>query len=150
MLQIHLMRTLFFLILFFVSFPGFSQDIDVEHYRFQIQLSDENNKINGSAAITIAFLQPSKEFSLNLIQQRGNGKGMKVNEIKGRNVAGFQQLNDRINIQLKNTAASKSRDSFEIIYSGIPSDGLIITKNRFGDRTFFSDNWHNRAQHWIP
>ena len=150
MRQIHLVRILFFVLLFFVSIPGFSQNIDVEHYRFQIQLSDENNKINGIATIFVAFLQPAKEFSLNLIQQNGNGKGMKVNEVKGRNVAGFQQLDDHVIIQLKNSAASKSRDSFEIIYSGIPADGLIISKNRFGDRTFFSDNWPNRAQHWLP
>jgi aminopeptidase N len=27
---------------------------------------------------------------------------------------------------------------------------LIISKNKFGDRTFFADNWPNRAHHWIP
>src|SRR6187431_3122854 len=103
MRQIRLVRILFFVLLFFVSIPGFSQNIDVEHYRFQIQLSDENNKINGIATIVVAFLQPTKEFSLNLIQQNGNGKGMNVNEVKGRNVAGFQQLNNRVSIQLKNS-----------------------------------------------
>src|SRR6187401_803129 len=122
MRQTHLVRILFFVLLSFVSIPGFSQNIDVEHYRFQIQLSDENNKINGIATIAVAFLQPAKEFSLNLIQQNANGKGMKINEVKGKNVAGFQQLNDHLIIQLKNSAASKSRDSFEIIYSGIPAD----------------------------
>ena len=115
------------MLLSFVLLPGFSQNIDVEHYRFQIQLSDESNKINGSATVAVTFLQSTKEFSLNLIQQNANGKGMKVNEIKGRNVSGFQQLNDRVIIQLKNSAASKSRDSFEIIYGGIPLDGLIIS-----------------------
>ena len=150
MRQSHLRRVSFFLILSLVSFPCFSQNIDVEHYRFQIQLSDENNRIDGSATIVITFLQPTKEFALNLIQQNGNGKGMKVNEVKGSNVAGFQQLDDRISIQLRNSATSKSRDSFEIIYGGTPADGLIISKNRYGDRTFFSDNWPNRAQHWIP
>ena len=150
MRQNHFVRISFFVLLLFVSIPSFSQNIDVEHYRFQIQLSDENNRIDGSAAIAVVFLQPTLEVSLNLIQQNANGKGMKVTEIKGRNVAGFQQLNDRVIIQLKNSAASKSRDSFEIIYNGIPVDGLVISKNRFGDRTFFSDNWPNRAQHWLP
>lgn len=37
-----------------------------------------------------------------------------------------------------------------IFYKGIPDDGLIISKNKYGDRTFFADNWPDRAHHWIP
>src|SRR6478672_3808793 len=33
---------------------------------------------------------------------------------------------------------------------GIPRDGLIISTNKYGERTFFSDNWPNRAHQWIP
>jgi aminopeptidase N len=73
---------------------------------------------------------------------------MKVDEVKGINVASFLQSNDKLNIQLKNTSAN-TIDTFEISYSGVPSDGLIISKNRFGDRTFFADNWPNRAHNWI-
>jgi aminopeptidase N len=39
---------------------------------------------------------------------------------------------------------------YRIAYAGIPSDGLIISENRFGDRTFFGDNWPDRAHNWIP
>ncbi|MES1215853.1 MAG: M1 family aminopeptidase, partial [Bacteroidota bacterium] len=39
---------------------------------------------------------------------------------------------------------------FTINYKGIPSDGLIISKNKFGHRTFFADNWPNRGHNWIP
>ena len=35
-------------------------------------------------------------------------------------------------------------------YSGTPATGLLIGKNKHGDRTFFSDNWPNRARHWLP
>jgi hypothetical protein len=54
-----------------------------------------------------------------------------------------------LQIQLK-SASTKATDTFEIVYAGIPADGLIISKNTFGDRTFFSDNWPNRAHYWIP
>lgn len=37
----------------------------------------------------------------------------------------------------------------EIFFHGIPTDGLIIGKNKFKDRTFFGDNWPNRAHHWF-
>jgi aminopeptidase N len=141
------MRLLFLIFVSLLSLQGFTQ-IDVKHYRYHIQLSDETDKINVKATIAISFPISTKEFSLDLTQQKGN-KGMKVEEVKGKNVAAFQQSNDKLIIQLKNTFANAT-DTFEIIYSGIPSDGLIISKNRFGDRTFFSDNWPNRAHNWIP
>lgn len=141
------MRSLFLIFVSLLSVNGFSQ-IDVKHYRYHIQLSDETDKISAKATIVISFPAPAREFSLDLAQQKGN-KGMKVEEVKGKNVATFQQSNDKLVIQLKNSAANTT-DTFEIIYSGIPSDGLIISKNRFGDRTFFADNWPNRAHNWIP
>jgi aminopeptidase N len=32
--------------------------------------------------------------------------------------------------------------------SGEPRDGLIIDANKYGDTTFFADNWPNRAHYW--
>ena len=32
----------------------------------------------------------------------------------------------------------------------MPADGLVIGRNRHGDRTFFGDNWPDRAHHWLP
>ena len=144
------MRISFFILLSLISFQCFSQTIDVQHYRFQIQLSDENDKIHGKATVVISFLQSTKNFSLDFIGAKSNGKGMKVEELKGKNVNSFQQSKDKLHIQLKNPVAAKVTDSFEIFYSGIPADGLVISKNKFGDRTFFSDNWPNRAHNWIP
>lgn len=142
------MRLSFFIFFFFVPFLSFSQTIDVQHYFFQIQLSDESDKINGKANIVISFPQPTKSFSLDLVQVKSNGKGMKVEEMKGKNVQSFHHTKDELQIERKE--ASKNTDTFEIVYSGIPADGLVISKNRFGDRTFFSDNWPDRAHHWIP
>jgi aminopeptidase N len=38
----------------------------------------------------------------------------------------------------------------QVDYAGIPSDGLYIKPDKYGDRTFFSDNWPNRAHAWLP
>lgn len=129
---------------------SFSQAMDVQHYKYELELSDEQDRIDGKATAVITFLQPVKEVLLDLVQPKGNGKGMKVNEVKGVSVAGFQQVDDKIKIQLKAGAAVNRSDTFQIFYSGVPADGLIISKNKYGDRTFFSDNWPNRAHHWIP
>jgi len=32
----------------------------------------------------------------------------------------------------------------------VPADGLRIGSNRHGDRSFFNENWPNRARHWLP
>ena len=122
------MRISFFILLTLISFQCFSQTIDVQHYRFQIQLSDENDKISGKATVVISFLQSTKNFSLDFIGAKGNGKGMKVEELKGKNVNSFQQSKDKLHIELKNPVAAKVTDSFEIFYSGIPADGLVISK----------------------
>ena len=38
---------------------------------------------------------------------------------------------------------------YKIKYRGIPQTGLIIGENKYGDRTFFSDNWPNLTRHWL-
>ena len=35
-------------------------------------------------------------------------------------------------------------------YEGIPADGLEITQTKYGDRTFFSDDWPDKARQWLP
>ena len=40
--------------------------------------------------------------------------------------------------------------SIIIEYEGIPNAGLKIAPNKYGDRTFFSDNWPDKARNWLP
>jgi aminopeptidase N len=144
------MRFFSFLLFTLFSTTLFCQQIDVKHYRFQIALSDENDNIQSHARLTIGFPVITKRFSLDLIQQKTNGKGMKVEDVSGKNVASFRQENDQLSIELSAATKAGTVDTFEIVYSGVPADGLVISKNKFGDRTFFSDNWPDRARHWIP
>jgi aminopeptidase N len=128
-----------------VSFPG----IDIQHYNFSIRLNDENDTIKGQAIVKIKFLHNVKAFQLNLVKVNSKGKGMLVTAVteNGKNLS-FSQDIDVVNIS---TAAWKNSErSFTIIYQGIPADGLIISTNKFGRRTFFGDNWPNRAHNWLP
>jgi aminopeptidase N len=43
-----------------------------------------------------------------------------------------------------------TRTTVVVRYNGIPATGLKIGNNRYGDRTFFSDNWPDKARHWLP
>lgn len=133
--------------------------IDVIHYRFQIGLSDTSNRIFGKADIEFRARQTTTQIEIDLGKYDKNGKGMQVNQV-GR--YGDRQSNpsvqltfqwitdDRIRIDLNKPVLKDQQASIWIEYNGVPRDGLIISKNKYGDRTFFADNWPNRAHQWIP
>ena len=137
--------------------PAYGQDhharyesIDVLSYCFEIDLNDSTDIVNATADIKIEFLQDVDQFYLDLSYSQTDSTGMKVQRITefDREVS-FLQQSDQIAIS-KVHAHEGERRSYKISYSGIPSDGLIISENKFGDRTFFGDNWPNRGHHWLP
>jgi aminopeptidase N len=123
--------------------------VDILHYRFKIDLNDSTDIIYGETAIDLKLNKPSDHLYLDLVNKNAKGKGMVVSEVRGEAVQSFAQINNILDIKLKPIKSSITF-SLEIFYSGIPADGLIISKNKYGDRTFFSDNWPNRAHNWIP
>lgn len=131
------------------SITTFAQEpkIDVQHYQFQLTLSDASDTISGVASIHIKFLQPIDQFSIDL-KNISKGRGMYVTGITG--TKSYTHTNDKIIISLDHIQKVGDSAHFTISYKGIPADGLIIAKNKYGKRTFFSDNWPNRAHNWLP
>src|SRR6201996_3437898 len=123
--------------------------IDVQHYSFNLQLNDADNVIRGQAEIHLKFLKDAGSFKLDLVKQNGTGKGMLVSSVteNGANLQ-FQQDNDALSIT--EAAKAGSEHTYSITYSGVPVDGLIISTNEYNHRTFFGDNWPNRAHNWLP
>jgi len=126
--------------------------IDVQHYRYAISLNDSNNIIRGNAGIDFIAKQPASMVSFDL---RGiaesSGKGMKVIAVSaGNEELKFSQENEKVNIYFDAPLPLDALENIVISYEGIPADGLIIGTNKFGHRTFFADNWPNRAHNWIP
>jgi aminopeptidase N len=125
------------------------ESIDIIHYRFEIQLNDESNRINGLTEVTIRFKKDLKDFALDLINQDKDGTGMKVIAMmEGDKKVAFKHKENKININTP--AKAHELRTFIIAYEGIPKTGLIISKNKYGDRTFFGDNYPDRGQHWLP
>jgi len=123
--------------------------IDVQHYGFNIRLNDKNDTIKGKAEITVKFLQKAASFNLDLVKQNNAGKGMIVSSVTEKNKpVEFQQHDDNVSIETPGREGSKH--TYIITYQGVPADGLIISTNKFGHRTFFGDNWPNRAHNWLP
>ncbi len=120
------------------------------HYRFYLNLNDTTDVIAGEADVTIKFLKANTEFDLNLIGRSPNGKGMEVLQVSSSGKPVVWTFNrNLIHIVTPETKANELV-TFKVAYRGIPADGLIISRNKFGDRTFFGDNWPDRGRHWLP
>lgn len=146
-----LLGTIAFSLLVFLSVsaqvPGSA--IDVQHYGFNIRLNDKDNTIRGKADITVKFLQKTDSLVLDLIKQNNTGKGMTVSSVTDKSgPLKFHQSEDKLII--KTSAREGNKRTYTVSYQGIPADGLIISTNKFGHRTFFGDNWPNRAHNWLP
>lgn len=126
-----------------------AQVADVLHYNFSIQLNDSSNIIRGDAAVSVRILRSVTSISLDLVGKQTNGKGMQVTAVKeGNRTTTFSHSDETLTINT--VAKAGDTTTFFISYEGIPNDGLIIDSNKYGHRTFFSDNWPNRAHNWIP
>lgn len=141
-------------IFFFVSAAGLSAQIprnglDVKHYRFNITLNDTNNIIKGNAVITTRFTKNLKQVIFDLVGKNKDGKGMTVTSVT-RNGIALNFVQDSQHVMIKDERIKGEKNTYNISYEGIPEDGLIISNTEFGDRSFFADNWPNRAHHWIP
>ena len=123
--------------------------LDVQHYRFNITLNDTNNIIKGNAEIATAFTQNEKQVIFDLVNKNKDGKGMTVTSVtKDRISIKFSQ--DSQHVIIDDEGFKGKENIYNISYEGIPGDGLIISNTKFGDRSFFADNWPNRAHNWIP
>ncbi|NOS91635.1 MAG: M1 family peptidase [Cyclobacteriaceae bacterium] len=128
-----------------------NEAIDVQQYQFQLEVNDSTDQIAGVAQVTIRFKKPITSFDLDLANKNAQGLGMTVSAVtlNGKTLS-FRHQNDRLTIQLSTVSSVNEQLTFEIIYAGIPIDGFIIGKNKFGDRGFFGDNWPDRGHHWLP
>jgi aminopeptidase N len=140
-------------LLIFISLSTYAQSpgaiIDVQHYTFSMQLTDADNVINGQADVSVKFLKKAQSFKIDLVKKNSSGKGMLISMVtEDKQELKFKQDNDAININA--AAEAGSEHTYHLVYQGVPADGLIISTNKFGHRTFFGDNWPNRAHNWLP
>jgi len=127
--------------------------IDVTHYAFALELQDRDDRIAGTAAIDVRFTRDG-EMSLrfDLVGTVGaTGKGMTVDSVStGGARLPYTHRDNVLTVTLPRPSTRGQRLRVEVVYAGEPASGLKIANNKHGDRTFFSDNWPDRARHWLP
>jgi hypothetical protein len=144
--------------------------IDLLEYIFRIELNDESDRIQGLTTLDVQCTQEGvSDLALDLIGQTEEGKGM---DVSGVWVAGhlqqaqataslpartdlgthtsFDHSEDRLRFELPSECDPGQRLFVTVAYGGIPVTGLEIGETKHGDRSFFSENWPNRARHWLP
>ena len=127
--------------------------IDVQDYDFDLALTDTSDRIRGTATVRLRVTTDTlSAVRLDLIGPPDAGDtGMRVSDVTedGRDVS-FAHRDDLLRIRPRSGLQAGQTRTFEVRYHGVPADGLIVGTNRHGDRTFFGDNWPNRARHWLP
>ena len=125
--------------------------VDVQEYKFTIGINDDSNEIAVAANIKLQILQKTDSIYLDLDKLDTSGKGMKLYacKVNQKEVKNYKFLHDKIIFYHTQDWHHKTIE-IEIQYKGIPKDGLYISKNKYGKRTFFGDNWPNRAHYWLP
>lgn len=131
-----------------------NKNIDIKHYVFQLRLTDSNDEIIGTTQVTVNFKQAGMQnFRLDLINKstEKKDKGMVLEGVSISNTTvNYTHENDALIIYLPKSSVANETITFTIKYHGIPFDGLRIGATKFGDRSFFNENWPNRGRHWLP
>lgn len=145
------MKRVLLFVFFFSCVSAFSQrKTDVQHYSFALSLSDSYDRIDGVGGITVKFLQDASTVEFDLVNEK-DGKGMTAAKVNENNrPLTFNHVANKLTINLDQPAKQGQVRTFDVFYSGIPKDGLIISTNKFSRRTFFGDNWPDRAKNWLP
>lgn len=129
-------------------------NIDILHYKFELRLADDQDVIFGKTSIRIFFKKDGVDklrFDFVKAIAQLQGKGMLIDSVfeKGKKVK-YTHDNNELWINLVKAASANTETELVIVYHGIPADGLRIGPTKYGDRSFFNENWPNRARHWLP
>jgi aminopeptidase N len=128
--------------------------IDVLDYDFHLTLADTTDRIEGTATVRLRVTADTlTAIRLDLVGPpvATGDPGMRVGSVTEEGAAvPHTHTADLLRITPDAGLAEGATHTLRIRYAGIPTDGLIIGTNRHGDRTFFGDNWPNRARHWLP
>ena len=140
--------------------------VDVQEYVFRVALTDDDDAVDGVATIDVRFLRAGiTSVPLDLVgraEDRETGMtvtgawvagglsgGLADDAERGATVR-FEHDEDRLRVFLPSPSTAGGRAFITIAYGGTAAAGLEIGDTKHGDRSFFSENWPDKARHWLP
>jgi aminopeptidase N len=144
-----------------VSAQGYEerlQTFDILHYGFTIGIQDHADHIVCSALVEAKVLKPARTLELDFVARGEDGKGMVVYGVRYEEteeqqlafVLEHEHKGESLLIHFPHELKPDTVVRIRISYSGIPADGLIFTNSEEHGKSYFGDNWPNRAHHWLP
>jgi aminopeptidase N len=125
--------------------------IDAEHYVFRLALDDTKPSIAGEATVRFRFPAASVTSLWLDLASPAAGKGMTVSSVtSGGTAVSYKHGENRLTLALGTAPAAGDRREFTIKYEGVPANGLRLIQNKYSEWSAFSENWPNRARHWLP
>tara|TARA_Y100000385_G_scaffold140833_1_gene146218 strand:+ start:34 stop:1659 length:1626 start_codon:yes stop_codon:yes gene_type:complete len=158
-----MIKSLTFFVLITISSLVFSQssalyeqrlkNYDVLSYEFSIDLDKYSDTIRVWEIVYINIKTINTQVILDLINDDGKG-GMEVSNVEYVDgphefVSPSSNWSHKNNILTLPYVPKIGNVMYKITYKGVPKDGLVINKNKFGCRTYFGDNWPTRARNWL-
>ena len=145
--------------------------VDIQEYVFRLTVSDDSDAIEGLATIDVQFSRAGiTNLPLDLVglsQDRQTGMtvsgvwiadGLAGSKVTSARVdpaecgvpTSFEHDANRLSVVLLDPTTAGQRLFVTVKYAGTAATGLEIGNTKHGDRSFFSENWPNRARHWLP
>jgi aminopeptidase N len=128
--------------------------IDILHYAFRLTLADDSDAIEGEATIGFRVLGgevPALVLDLAQPSPERAARGMSVTRVTESGASlRFEHAQDRLRVALERPLRAGGPREVVVRYHGSPAAGLRIGPNKHGDRTFFSENWPDKARQWLP
>jgi aminopeptidase N len=128
-----------------------NSSLNIVRYSFSIDLNDTTDNIEGKTVILLELKERTDSLRFDLRNLRADGRGMSVNSITINDApASWTHKNNKIAAVSGIPLNVGAKLTVTISYYGVPADGLLISKNRFGNRSFFADHWPDRASNYLP
>jgi aminopeptidase N len=116
-----------------------------QNYLVNISLNDQLTEISSaSTRIYIKVLKPTRVIDLDFGELTVDRVTIGSKDVE------FTHKDGKLLVTLSSDAVPGGVLPLTVEYHGKPKDGLILTKDKYGNPSAVGDNWPNRVHHWIP
>jgi aminopeptidase N len=120
--------------------------LDVLHYDLHVDLEAPGDEIKGVTRIEIQMRRDGVSgITLDLEEMRVESVAV------GGTARPFTHGGGRLAFDVDRPYRSGETATVEVRYRGAPKEkGLVIGKNRHGQKVYFAENWPDHARYWFP